>query len=337
MANYDPFVYKTTDYGKTWTKITNGIPNAVPGNPMYVIKEDLVNPNLLFAGSEFTAFYSLDAGQNWKRLNEVGGTPDRQLPTVAVHDVEIHARDNDLVAGTHGRGLWILDDITPLQQMTQQVQQSEAHLFRNRVATQWLSVQPQHGGGALAFRGTNPTRNAVINYYLSNKVTGDVRFEVASADGLNTCSATVTPASNANPTGYAAGIGRIEWAMRWSSGPAVAAAAGGGGGRGGGGGGRGGGGRGGGAGAAGAEAPGQARGGPAGAGGGPPCLVPVQAGMSAPTPPAGGRGGGGGGGGGRGGGGGGGQVEPGTYRVTMTANGKTYTSTITVREDPIAK
>ncbi|HEX7781039.1 MAG TPA: hypothetical protein VF424_17445, partial [Vicinamibacterales bacterium] len=226
MANYDPFVYKTTDYGKTWTKITNGIPTGVPGNPMYVIKEDLVNPNLLFAGSEFTAFYSLDGGQNWKRLNEVGGPPDWQLPTVAVHDVEIHARDNDLVAGTHGRGLWILDDITPLQQMTQQVQQSEAHLFRNRVATKWLSVQPQHGGGALAFRGTNPTRNAVINYYLSSKVTGDVRFEVASADGQSTCTATLTPASGTNANGYAAGIGRIEWAMRWSSGPGAAAAGG---------------------------------------------------------------------------------------------------------------
>jgi hypothetical protein len=329
MANYEPFVYKTTDYGKTWTKITNGIPGGIPGNPMYVVKEDLVNPNLLFSGSEFAAFYSLDAGQTWKRLNETGGTPDRRLPTVAVHDVEVHARDYDLVAGTHGRGLWILDDITPLQQMTQQVQQSEAHLFRNRVATQWLSVQPQHGGGALAFRGTNPTRNAVINYYLSNKVSGDVRFEVASADGLNTCTATLTAASASNPNGYAAGIGRIEWAMRWSSGPGAAPAGGGGGG------GRGGGGRGGGAGAAGAEAPPQARGGFPGGGGGPACLVPVQAGMSAPTPPAGGRGGGGGGG--RGGGGGGGQVDAGTYRVTMTANGKTYTSTITVREDPMAK
>jgi photosystem II stability/assembly factor-like uncharacterized protein len=308
MANYDPFVYKTTDYGKTWTKITSGIPTGIPGNPMYVIKEDPVNPNLLFAGSEFTAFYSLDAGQTWKRLNDVGGPRDRSMPTVAVHDVEIHARDYDLVAGTHGRGLWILDDITPLQQMTTAVQQSEAHLFRNRPTVQWMSVQPQHGGGALAFRGQNPTRNAVINFYVSSKVSGDVRFEVSSADGLNTCAATLQPGA----AGYTPGIGRLEWTMRWSSGPGAAAA--GGGGRGGGGGG--GGGRG--AGAAGGGTP-------------PACLIPV----SAIAPPAGGRGGGGGGG--RGGGGGAAQVEPGTYKVTMTANGKTYTSTVTLRPDPMER
>jgi hypothetical protein len=339
MANYEPFLYKTTDYGKTWTKLTNGIAGGIPGNPMYVVKEDLVNPNLLFSGSEFAAFYSLDGGQSWKRLHETGGPPDRRLPTVAVHDVEIHPRENDLVAGTHGRGLWILDDITPLQQMTSQVQQSEAHLFRNRVATKWLSIQPQHGGGALAFRGVNPTRNAVINYYLSNKVTGDVRIEVASADGLNTCSVTLPAATQTSPNGYAAGIGRIEWAMRWSAGPD---AGGGGGGGGRGGGGRGGGGRGGAGGragagaAAGGEEVAAAQGrGQFGGGGAAPCLIPVQAGPT-PAVQAGGRGGGGGGGGGgRGGGGGGDQVEAGTYRVTLVANGKTYTSTVTIREDPM--
>ena len=299
FAHYRPYVYKTTDFGKSWTNITNNIPD---GNPMYVVKEDPRNPTLLFAGSEFQAFYSLNGGQSWQRLNN-------NLPTVAVHDLLIHPRDGDLVAGTHGRGIWIMDDITPLQQMTPAVQQADAHLFQNRVATQWLSIQPQHGGGEFQFVGQNPTRNAVINYYLSPKVTGEVKFEVSDVTGTNKCEYTLTQAR--------AGIGRLEWTMRLNP-PAGAQPAaepqpgrGGGRGAGGGGGGRGG---------------GPAFQGPGGGG----CLLP-------PAAPAvgGGRGGGGGGGGGRGGGGGGGMVAPGSYRVTMVANGRTYVSSVQVRRDPM--
>lgn len=279
MANYVPYVYKTTDYGKTWARITTGLPD---GHPIYVVKEDLKNPNLLFAGSEHAAFYSIDGGAHWKRLNA-------NLPTVAVHDVMVHPRDGDLIAATHGRGIWVLDDITPLQQFTAQVESAEAHLFQNRPATQWLSVQPQHNGGNLAFVGRNPTRNAVINYFLSNKVTGEVKFEVSDAEGKNTCVASF-PAT--------AGIGRVEWTMRWTP-------------------------------AAGAAAP-QGRGGGGGFGGGGgvggACLVSPSA--AAPA----GRGGGGGFGGG---GGTLGRAQPGTYKVTLTANGKTYTSSITLKADPL--
>jgi photosystem II stability/assembly factor-like uncharacterized protein len=293
FADYKPYVLKTTDFGKTWTNITNNLPE---GNPMYVIKEDPRNPNLLFSGSEFAAFYSLNGGQQWHRLNN-------NLPTVAVHDLIIHPRDGDLIAGTHGRGIWIMDDITPLQQMTPAVQSSEAHLFDNRVATQWLSIQPQFNGGEIAFVGQNPTRNAIINYYLSSKVTGNVQFEVTDAAGRNTCSASF-PAR--------AGIGRVEWTMRWNPAPPQQQGQGQPGRAGGGGQGAGGG-----------------RGGRGGGGAPAACLV-----QPANEPPQAGRGGGGGGGG-RGRGGGGGMVAPGTYRVTMTANGKTYTNSITVRRDPM--
>lgn len=284
FAIYRPFVYKTTDFGRTWTNISGNIPD---GNPMYVVKQDPKNPDLLFAGSEFAAFYTLNGGQSWQRLNN-------NLPTVAVHDLLIHPRDGDLIAGTHGRGIWIMDDITPLQQMTPAVRGAAAHLFENRVATQWLSIQPQHNGGEISFIGQNPSRNATINYYLSNRITGDVKFEISDAAGRNTCSASF-PAK--------AGIAKVEWTMRWNTPAAQAGAPAGGGAGFAGGGGRGG-----------------------GFGGG-PCLLPPN-----PAPPAGGRGGGGGFG--RGGGGGGG-IEPGTYRVTMTANGQAYTSAITVRADPM--
>jgi hypothetical protein len=115
------------------------------------------------------------------------------MPTVSIHDVVIHPLDGDLIAATHGRGIWIMDDISPLQQMTTTVQQAEAHLFQSRPAIQWYSINPQHGGGNLAFRGENPTRNAIINYYLSDKVTGDVKFDVTDVGGTGTCSASFRP------------------------------------------------------------------------------------------------------------------------------------------------
>ena len=94
-------------------------------------------------------FYSLDGGKKWAKLNN-------NMPTVAVHDLEIHPRDNDLIAATHGRGLWVMDDITPLQQLSEKVTSAEAHLFENRTATQWLRIQPHGTGGTLSFRGENP-------------------------------------------------------------------------------------------------------------------------------------------------------------------------------------
>lgn len=285
MAKYSPWMFKTTDYGRTWTRITNGIPE---GHPMYVIREDLKNPNLLVAGSEFAAFYSLDGGQNWQRLNQ-------NLPTVAVHHLEIHPRDGDLVAGTHGRGIWVMDDISPLQQMTPAVRQAEAHLFQSRPAVQWLSIQPQHNGGNLAFVGQNPTRNAIINYYVSNRVSGNVTFEITDIAASGKCTGSFAAA---------AGIQRIEWAMRWD--PPAGGAAPGRGGPGAGGGGFGGGGF---------------------QGGGGPCLIDPAT-VTAPV----GRGGGGGG---RGGGAGAGRVPPGLYKITMTANGKAYSNTIQVRPDPM--
>jgi hypothetical protein len=202
-------------------------------------------------------------------------------------------------------------------------------------------MQPQNNGGQLAFMGENPTKDAIINYYLSPRATGEVKFEVSDAEGANTCSASLPTAQ--------AGIGRMLWTMRWNAGPtlAAAAAAGGRGGRGGGGGG-GGGGRGGGAAAGAAGAAGAAQTPPAGppaagAGAGGPAAAGFGGGagaacMMAPNyaPVPAGRGGGGGGGG-RGGGGGAGLVAPGSYKVTMTVGGKTYISSITVRQDPMLK
>lgn len=195
-ANFKPWVFKTTDYGKKWTNITNNIPD---GHPVYVIKEDLKNPNLLFVGTEFAVFYSMNGGRSWTKLNI-------NMPTVAVHDLVIHPRDNDLIAGTHGRGIWIMDDITPLQQANEEVLSSDAFLFENRVATRWLNINTGGGGGSLYYQGENPSRDATINYYLGPSARGAVQFEITDFTG----NFKKTYSVKAEP-----GINRLHWDMRY--------------------------------------------------------------------------------------------------------------------------
>ena len=272
-AIFKPFIFKTTDFGKTWTSISSNLPD---GGPVYVVREDLKNPNLLFAGTEFAIYYSIDGGKKWARLNN-------NLPTVSIQDIAIHPRDNDLVIATMGRGLWIMDDITPLQQLSEQVTSAEAHLFDNRVATQWLRLQPQGTGGTLGFRGENPTRNAAINYYLGAAAAGNVRFEITDVTGQNKRTLTV-PAR--------AGINRLEWNMTYDPTPEQLAAF--------------------------QQAQAAARGRQGGGAGAEE--NPEQAGR--------GRGG-------RGGPPQGDPADPGEYRVTMTVNGKAYTSRLTIRPDPL--
>jgi hypothetical protein len=287
-----PYVLKTTDYGRTWTSIASNLPAK---SPVYVIKEDLKNPNLLFAGNEIGAYASVDGGSNWRRLTG--------LPTVPVHDLVIHPRDFDLIAATHGRSIWILDDITPLQQLTPAVLNADAHMFQNKVATIWNAVSRGATRGHLMFQGRNPltiaqrppansptelTNSATVSFYLKDAPSEPVQLEFASLDGTRTTTVSV-PAT--------AGINRYFWNMRFA-GPAGA---------GGGGGGRGGGGRGGGA--------GGGRGGAAGAG-----AAAAAPDTDAPPPHA---------------AAGAGAPEPGTYRVKLTVGGKTLTTTLTVRADPL--
>jgi len=196
-ANLKPWVFRTTDYGKSWTNISNNLPD---GHAVYVIKEDLKNPNLLFVGTEFAVFYSINAGKSWTKLS-------LNMPTVAFHDLVIHPRDNDLVAGTHGRGIWVMDDITPLQQATEEVLASEAFLFNNRRATQWLNINTGGGRGSLYYRGENPNKNAAVNYYLGASAAGTVEFEISDITGQSKW----TYSEKAEP-----GIHRFYWDMTFN-------------------------------------------------------------------------------------------------------------------------
>lgn len=197
--DFHVYVYKTTDYGKTWTAITAGIPD---GQPVYVIREDLKAKNLLFLGTEFGAFFSRNGGRSWSplRLN---------LPTVAVHDLLIHPRDHDLIAATHGRGIWILDDITGLRAATDAVLAQEAALFEvGKPGTRWLRIQRGgYGRGDLFFKGENPPDGALIHFFLKEKPQAPATLEITDATGQLKASFILDAALP--------GVNRVAWDLRF--------------------------------------------------------------------------------------------------------------------------
>jgi hypothetical protein len=166
----------------------------------HVIKQDLVNPNLLFLGTEFGLWVSLDGGIQWSRYK--GG----DFPAVAVRDLAIHPRDNDLVIATHGRGIWIIDDITPLRALTPAALASDVVFIRARPTV--LKI-PAYGGwsnGDATYVGDNPTDEAVITYYLKKRhIFGDMKIEVLDAAGK--LMGTV-------PSTKRRGLSRVRWSMR---------------------------------------------------------------------------------------------------------------------------
>ena len=169
-----PYVFKTTDKGKTWTSL---VTDDIEGYALSV-REDLENPNLLFLGTEFGLFVSIDGGSNWARF-------EKNVPKVGVRDMVIHPRDDALVLGTHGRGIIIIDDITPLRQLNEEVMAKNLHFFETKATTM---RDPGAGGGwfggAGHFVGPNPSRNAKIVYYLGKRHTfGKMYIEVFDQDG----------------------------------------------------------------------------------------------------------------------------------------------------------
>jgi photosystem II stability/assembly factor-like uncharacterized protein len=170
-----PYVFVTRDFGKTFERISGNLPEF--GN-VQVIREDPKNPDLLYVGTEFGLFVSLDRGKSWQKFMN-------NYPTVRTDDVLIHPRDGDLIVATHGRSVWIADDITPLQQLTPAVRNTDAALFDIRPAIAWLNDQQnnQQVTGQKVFIGENAPRGAAINYYLKSAVSGDVKITITDASG----------------------------------------------------------------------------------------------------------------------------------------------------------
>ena len=172
--DHKPYVYVTKDYGETFAAISEGVPSGSAN----VIREDPKNRNLLYLGTEYAFYVSRDAGRNWKRFMT-------GLPTVRIDDILVHPRDNDLIVGTHGRSIWIIDDITSLQKLTDETMKADLTVFDPRAATQWVDDirERRNLGGAKNFNGDNPERGAIISYFLGGQPQGDVTIAISDITG----------------------------------------------------------------------------------------------------------------------------------------------------------
>ncbi|WP_282054854.1 WD40/YVTN/BNR-like repeat-containing protein [Maribacter luteus] len=170
----NPYTYKTTDFGKTWTNIiTDDVVGFVRN-----IQEDYVNPDLLFLGTEFGLYITLDGGKNWKKFTN-------NMPSVAVHFIDLQKETNDLVMGTHGRGVIIIDDISPLRELTPEVLNKNVHFFASKPTV--INEKSNFSGSFGAetqFVGRNKSKNAQIKYYLKKRHTfGKMKMEVQDMEG----------------------------------------------------------------------------------------------------------------------------------------------------------
>jgi photosystem II stability/assembly factor-like uncharacterized protein len=288
VDDMNPHIVRTHDGGKTWTEIVNGIP---AGAAVSVVREDPIRQGLLFAGSETQVYFSIDDGDHWQSLR-------LNMAASSVRDLVI--KDDDLVVGTHGRGIWILDDITPLRQIDQKTADNDV-LFKPETA--WRVRWDTNSDTPLPPdepRLPNPPEGAIINYYLKSAASGPVTLEIfgadnrlvrrySSADPIPSLPDPVTAAPlplywYRQPKGLsaAAGMHRFMWDVHYQPLPGT-----------GGGGGRG------------------------GAGGGalPMQAIPFDTAPAPSTP----------------------WVNPGIYTVKLTVNGTTYSKPITVKQDPRVK
>lgn len=197
-GDMQPYVFKTTDFGKTWTALTNA--NSPVRGFAHVIKEDTVSPNLLFLGTEFGLWISLDEGGNWAPYK------GHDFPSMPVRDMVVHPRTSDLVLATHGRGIWIIDDITPLRQLTQDVLAKDAVFLESKPMEQRLAASGGFPDGDGNFVGANPPDGAFITYYQKRRhIYGRMKLEVLDDKGQLV---DTLPASSRR------GITRVVWSMR---------------------------------------------------------------------------------------------------------------------------
>jgi photosystem II stability/assembly factor-like uncharacterized protein len=196
-GDFTPYLFVSTDFGRTFRSIASNLPRGGP-DFVHVVREDPVNRDLLFVGTDVGAYVSLDRGQSWQRFMT-------GLPTVPVHDLKIHPRDHELIAGTHGRSIWIVD-IAPLEQMTREVVSRPVHLFQPKTAFQY-DQSPAEGGttGHKVFAAPSPAYGAEITYRLASAQPGQARVVITDARGdtLRTLTGPARP-----------GLHRVTWDFR---------------------------------------------------------------------------------------------------------------------------
>src|SRR5271165_3053834 len=193
-----PYAFKTTDYGKTWTPVIAA--NSGVRGFAHVIKEDTVNKDLLFLGTEFGLWVSLDGGKQWAQYK------GHEFPDVPVRDIVVQARDSDLVIATHGRGIWIIDDISPLRKLTPEVMAQDAVFVMGKPTQQRFDANGGWSEGNGTFYGTNPPNAALITYYQKKRhIYGKMKLEILDSQGKLV---------DTLPPNSRRGISRVEWPMR---------------------------------------------------------------------------------------------------------------------------
>jgi photosystem II stability/assembly factor-like uncharacterized protein len=197
--DFNNYLFASVDGGNTFRSISEGIPK---GQVVITITEDPKNPNVLYAGTEFGLYVTPDRGGSWQRLRS-------NLPTVPIHEIVIHPRDNDMIVATHGRSLWILDDATPIQQ-AEAAQKTDAFLFDIRAAMQYNQANDRGFMTDKPFRGKNPEYGALITYYLRNEAK-TVSLRIRDAAGTLVREITGDDVKEKRK----AGMNRVAWDLRY--------------------------------------------------------------------------------------------------------------------------
>ena len=232
LDDFQPYLFKTNDYGQSWTNITNGIrgeSHDESGTYARVIREDPVRRGLLYAGTETGIHVSFDDGEHWQSLR-------LNLPVVPIHDMVI--KDSDLVVATHGRSFWILDDVTPLRQVSEEIQHTSVHLFKPRSTTRFMtswgfSRSPSSGkfyrntGGKMVTSlrkqkpngepvdynldaGQNPPNGVIVTYYFKEKPEDEVKLSFFDAGGEEVRTFSSEPPSTSASPSASASIEEVE-------------------------------------------------------------------------------------------------------------------------------
>ncbi len=196
--DFNVYLFKTTDYGETWKAIANGIPKN--GGTLHVVREHPRNRDLLFAGGEFGLYVSFDRGENWQELKN-------NLPRVPVDDIQIHPRENDLILATHGRSVWILDNVAALEQMTAKVADSPLKVFNVRPAIMWKMARKRDFDSHDVFVGANPPYGAIIDFW--TKTSQEAKNVTISI--LNNAGKAVATLKHG---ALDAGVNRVVWDLR---------------------------------------------------------------------------------------------------------------------------
>ena len=195
--DYSVYVYVSEDSGDSWRSLASNIPD---GHTMNVIREHPRNENLLVLGGEFGAYITINRGEEWHQIKGA-------VPTVPVDDIAIHSRDNDLILGTHGRSIWVLDDMTPLEKLSEGVLASNLHLFDVRDAIGYRINNHKGNTGHKMFIAQNPPEGALIHYFLNDEVDGEDAVEVTIQDGAGEVIRTLDAPGSV-------GLNRVNWDLR---------------------------------------------------------------------------------------------------------------------------